>query len=283
MREIKRIEQITGERDKIKSDKKSIGFVPTMGALHEGHLSLIKRSLKENDVTIVSIFVNPTQFNDPEDYNKYPRDIEKDKNILLGHLSSGDILFIPYENEIYPSNEKVEFDLEGLDKIMEGKHRPGHFNGVAQVVSRLFEIVKPDKAYFGEKDYQQIKVIEKINEKGGYHVDIVSCPLIRERDGLALSSRNKLLTGEQRKNAVEISKILSQSKNLLPEKSVEELKEWVKRKIESVPLLELEYFEIVDAKTLDTIKQWNKDEEIMGCIAVKVGKIRLIDNIKYNS
>ena len=264
----------------IKSDKK-IGFVPSMGALHQGHISLVTRCVAENDVCVVSIFVNPTQFNDPNDLKNYPRNIENDLKLLS---STGcDAVFIPTEEEVYPVLDNRTFDLGFLDTIMEGKQRPGHFQGVAKVVNRLFEIVKPHNAYFGEKDFQQIAVIRHMVTLTGQSVNIVSCPIVRESDGLALSSRNLLLTPDHRKSAPLIAKTLSDARNKMSQMGVKELKKWVVEQINTSPLLEVEYFEIVNEKTLETITAWQPGTVAIGCITVKAGKIRLIDNIKFDS
>ncbi len=259
----------------------SVGFVPTMGALHEGHLSLIRRSNKENEITIVSIFVNPTQFNDQDDYKRYPRiisdDIEKLKSINC------DFLFTPSKEEMYPEEDKREFDFGNTDKVMEGAHRPGHFRGVALIVSKLFEIVSPHKAYFGEKDFQQVAVIKHLTKLLDLDIEIVPCPIIREKDGLAMSSRNILLSEDQRKNVSLISKTLFESVNMMKLLNLIETKEWVMRKINENPFLKVEYFEIVDSETLESVIEWTQSQNITGCIAVHVGNIRLIDNIRFYS
>jgi pantoate--beta-alanine ligase len=259
----------------------SIGFVPTMGALHEGHLSLIKASNKDNTITVVSVFVNPTQFNNPKDYSKYPRiledDIEKLKSVKC------DILFTPSENEMYPEEDIREFDFGIIDKVMEGRHRPGHFRGVALIVSKLFEAVNPDKAYFGEKDFQQVAIINRLNEIENYGIEIISCPIIREADGLAMSSRNMLLSEEQRKNVPLISQTLLKAAEQSKAMSVSDIKAWVVNAISANNHLEVEYFDIVDTKTLETIVDWSDSKGIIGCVAVNVGTVRLIDNIRFYS
>lgn len=273
--------QLNNEIDILRSSGKSIGFVPTMGALHEGHLSLIKCSNIDNDITIVSIFVNPTQFNNQNDYDRYPRilddDIEKLKKVNC------DILFTPSENEMYPEKDNRDFDFGSLDKVMEGEHRPGHFRGVGLIVSKLFEIVTPDKAYFGEKDFQQVAIIKHLTKILGFNIEIVSCPIIREKDGLAMSSRNILLSKEQRDNVSLIPQTLFDAKEKAKMMGVLEIKEWVVRKINNNPFLDVEYFEIVDTETLESIHDWNHQGEKTGCIAVHVGNIRLIDNIRFYS
>ena len=259
----------------------SVGFVPTMGALHEGHLSLIKLANQENDITVVSIFVNPTQFNNPNDYSKYPRILNDD----IKHLKSVkcDILYTPTEKEMYPEEDKREFDFGNLDKVMEGKHRPGHFRGVALIVSKLFEDVKPDRAYFGEKDFQQIAIIKHLTKIAGYNIDIIPCPIVRENDGLAMSSRNMLLTKEQRENVSLISQTLFKSREQSKTMSVSETKDWVVRTINANKYLKVEYFDIVDTNTLESINTLSNKENCIGCIAVNVGSIRLIDNIRFYS
>ena len=264
-----------------KEQGNSIGFVPTMGALHEGHLSLIKRSNIENDITVVSIFVNPTQFNDQEDYKRYPRIISDD----LKRLESVkcDFLFTPTKAEMYPEEDKREFNFGNIDKVMEGAHRPGHFRGVALIVSKLFEIVNPHKAYFGEKDFQQVAIIKHLTKQLDFNIEIIPCPIVREDDGLAMSSRNTLLSEEQRKNVPIISKTLFESVNKMKLLSLSETKDWVIRKINENPFLKVEYFEIVDSESLEPIMDWNQSNNITGCIAVHVGNIRLIDNIRFYS
>ena len=264
---------------KLKGEGKSIGFVPTMGALHEGHVSLVKRAVSENEVVAVSLFVNPTQFNDKNDLKNYPRTPEKD----LALLESAGVhyVFMPTENEIYPEPDTRQFDFGMLDKVMEGEHRPGHFNGVAQVVSKLFDIVQPQRAYFGQKDFQQLAIIRELVRKFNYDIDIVACPILREADGLAMSSRNMLLTPEKRASAPLISKTLFEARNIMGEKTVEELINWVEIIINSNPHLEVEYFEISNAKTLEPVRDWNAAEQIVGCIAVHAGQVRLIDNVIF--
>ena len=259
---------------------KSIGFIPTMGALHEGHLSLIDTSLRSNDISVISIFVNPTQFNDTNDYKKYPRNIEKD--LELARLKGCDLAFVPEEQEIYPEKDQRVFDFGTLDKYMEGKYRPGHFNGVAQVVSRLFSVIEPDRAYFGEKDFQQLIIIKKLVEQLKMPVEIVSCPIIREPDGLAMSSRNQLLTPEQRKSASAISAVLQKAKDLARKIKIPELKKIVISEIDSDPNLKTEYFEVVLESDMIPLKNWPQKSPVIACIAVKAGQIRLIDNIKFS-
>lgn len=261
-------------------ENKSVGFVPTMGALHSGHLSLVKQCLKDNDICVVSIFVNPTQFNNSDDLEKYPRTLEKDTE-LLKSISDDIIVFAPSVKEIYPEPDTRQFDFGRLDKVMEGKFRHGHFNGVAQVVSRLFDIVKPGKAYFGEKDFQQLAIVKALVKKLNLDIQIVPMPIVREDSGLALSSRNQRLTDQQKNTAVNISKILFKSRDEKHKYSVDETLNNVITAINSVEELEVEYFEIVDGNTLQPIRDWNQSEYIVGCITVFCGDVRLIDNIKY--
>lgn len=264
---------------KYKSEGKSIGFVPTMGALHKGHVSLVNNSVNSNDITVVSIFVNPTQFNNPNDLKTYPRTVEEDLEKLKN--AGCDIVFCPEVEEMYPEKDTREFDFGYIDKVMEGKNRPGHFNGVGQVVSKLFDIVKPHRAYFGMKDFQQVAVIKKLVKILKYDIDIVACPIIREEDGLAMSSRNMLLTEEHRKNAPHIHCTLIKACKFAADKSVEELKDWVVNEINSNPYLEVEYFDIVDDTELKPVKDWNEDNVKVGCITVQAGNVRLIDNITF--
>ncbi len=255
-----------------------IGFVPTMGALHEGHISLVKRARKECDTVVVSVFVNPTQFNDKTDLKNYPRTPEADAALLAG--AGVDFVLFPTVEEIYPEPDKRVFDFGQVDKVMEGATRPGHFNGVAQVVSRLFAIVEPDKAYFGEKDFQQIAVIRAMVKQLGLKVEIVDCPIIRDTDGLARSSRNTLLDKEHRAAAPHIYEVLSAAAGKVGEMTPDELSAWVTAEVERNPLLKVIYFQAVDALTMQQVHSWNESERVQGCIAVQAGAIRLIDNIK---
>jgi pantoate--beta-alanine ligase len=260
----------------------TIGFVPTMGALHKGHVSLIEKAKKENDVAVCSIFVNPIQFDNKEDFKKYPRDINKDIKKIKD--TGCDILFNPCADEMYSKSElfrlnEQKFDLGNLDKTMEGKYRTGHFDGVAIVVNKLFDIVKPDKAYFGEKDFQQLCIIKYFVKQNNIPVQIIGCPIIREKDGLALSSRNVRLTYEQRKIAPVIYKILKKAKEKSKYLSVEEVKIWARTEINKNNIMKLEYFEIVDIHSLKSISKWSDTKKSIACIAVYLEKIRLIDNI----
>lgn len=262
---------------------KSVGLVPTMGALHEGHASLVKKSVKDNDVTVVSVFVNPTQFNDPKDLSSYPRDIEADCKLLKE--VGADYVFTPSVEEIYPTPDTRHFEFPPISTVMEGAHRPGHFNGVCQVVSRLFYITRPDKAYFGEKDWQQIAVVKAMVRSLNLNVKIVECPIIRDTDGLARSSRNALLSADEREIAPNIFKALKESIEYSKKHNINETHDYVVEKINSVNGLEVEYFEIVDGNTLQRVSDWNDSEYIVGCITVYCGKrpVRLIDHIKYKS
>lgn len=265
----------------LRSQGKKIGFVPTMGALHEGHLSLVKQCIADNDICVVSVFVNPTQFNNKQDLEKYPRDIERDSRYL--EQAGVDFVFAPSVEEVYPETDTRQFDFGQIDKVMEGMHRPGHFNGVAQVVSRLFDIVKPDKAYFGEKDFQQLAVIREMVKQLGLPVQIVPMPIVREASGLALSSRNERLTTGQKEVAVNISRTLLESREWMRTSSVSETIDRVIKQIDSFEALKVEYYEIVDGYTLQSVTDWEEAGYIVGCIAVYCGDVRLIDNIVYKA
>lgn len=279
MQVIKTIAQLQEALLTERAKGKTIGLVPTMGALHEGHASLVRRSVAENDVTVVSIFLNPTQFNDPKDLERYPRTLESDCDIL--RECGAQIAFAPSVKEVYPEPDTRHFSYPPTDTVMEGARRPGHFNGVCQIVSKLFLITDPDKAYFGEKDYQQIAVIRRMVEALQFRVQIVPCPVIREPDGLAMSSRNSLLTPEEKAIAPHIYRILSES--LTANKSVSETQDWVIRQINAIPGLEVEYYSIVDGDTLADVSDWEQSSSIVGCITVYCGNtpIRLIDHIRY--
>lgn len=281
MKIIRTKEELHFEIERIKSAGKTIGFVPTMGALHDGHKVLINRCVAENDCCIVSIFVNPTQFSNATDLEKYPRNLDRDAAMLKD--IGCQLIFAPQPGDIYETeemNRRFEFDFGGLDTVMEGKFRPGHFNGVVQIVSKLFRLIQPDKAYFGEKDYQQLAIIHRMVKLLNFKVKIVDCPIVREPGGLALSSRNERLTDDQRKKAVEISKILFESRNFVPQLSPEELIQCVTAKINAVSGMKVEYYEIVDSESLQAISTWSRPA--VGCIAVFCGEVRLIDNIRYN-
>ena len=277
---LKTISSIKTVIEFLKNKGKTIGFVPTMGALHKGHISLVNYAKAGNDYVVVSIFVNPTQFNDKNDLKNYPRTLDSDAEKLKN--AGVDFLFVPTEHEMYPEPDTRTFNFGQLDKVMEGKHRPGHFNGVAQIVSKLFDAVMPHKAYFGEKDFQQLAIIQQLAKELNYNIEIVPCPIVRESDGLAMSSRNALLSPAQRMNAALISKTLFESVKMAKTQSLSSLKNWVCTTINENSELEVEYFEIVDDKYLQPITSWEEKNNKVGCIAVKVGKVRLIDNIKYN-
>ncbi len=262
----------------LKSEGLSLGFVPTMGALHEGHLSLIRRACEENDKVVCSIFINPIQFNNKEDLENYPKTLESDINLL--QENDCDILFLPDNDEMYPKPDTTTFDFGHLDKILEGKFRPGHFNGAAIVVKKLFEIIEPHKAYFGEKDYQQLVIIKAMVKKFSIPVEIIPCQTVREKDGLALSSRNLRLNESEKSIAPEIHKILSEAKSKASKSNPENIRQWVISKVEMHPGLKLEYFEIVDPHTLITVDTPLKGQKYIAKIAVFLGKIRLIDNIE---
>ena len=282
MKTIKLKQELEAEIRTLSSSGKTIGFVPTMGALHEGHKALVQRCVAENDICVVSIFVNPTQFNNTTDLEKYPRNLNQDAELLESVGCS--IIFAPDPKEIYQQNEldaPFDFDFGGLDTVMEGKFRPGHFNGVVQIVSKLFQLIQPDKAYFGEKDFQQLAIIHRMVQKLKFKVEIVDCPIVREPSGLAMSSRNERLSAVERKKAVEISKVLSESRNFAALLSPIDLTQWVVDLINLVPGLEVEYYEIVNSSTLQPVYSWS--EPSVGCIAVYCGEVRLIDNIKYKA
>lgn len=264
-----------------RKENRTVGLVPTMGALHDGHASLVRKSVTDNDITVVSVFVNPTQFNDPKDLKTYPRTIEKDCKLL--ESVGVDYVFAPSVDEMYPTPDTRHFEYPPVSTVMEGAHRPGHFNGVCQVVSRLFYIVRPDKAYFGEKDWQQIAVIKAMVKALSLNIRIVECPIIRDNDGLARSSRNALLSTEERKTAPQIFKALKESVEYSKNHSVKETHDLTVDKINNVDGLDVEYFEIVDGNTLQPVSDWSESEYIVGCITVYCGArpVRLIDHIKY--
>lgn len=261
---------------------KSIGFVPTMGALHQGHLSLLKNSLSENDVTVMSIFVNPTQFNNAEDLDKYPRTLERDVQIMQ-NLSNNIIVYAPEVADIYEGNTISEsFDYDGLENQMEGKHRPGHFDGVGTIVKRLFEIILPNKAYFGEKDFQQLQIVRKLVSKYNIPVTIIGCPIHREDSGLAMSSRNERLSKITRENAAIIFQILKAAKDIFQTKSSQETILFVENEFKKIPEFQLEYFEIADEETLLPVSEKESNKKYRGFIAIFIENIRLIDNISLN-
>jgi pantoate--beta-alanine ligase len=256
----------------------SIGFVPTMGALHEGHLQLVARAKQENDLVVVSIFVNPTQFNNKNDLQRYPRNLEKDLEMLRSYC---DVVFAPTEEEIYPPGyREPDVDLGMLETVMEGKFRPGHFKGVVMVVKRLFEIVRPDRAYFGLKDYQQVAVIRHMNAQLELVPEIIACPTAREGSGLAMSSRNELLSKEERKDAEILFRTLTEVREKAKKgESPEKLKEWASQHIENNSGLKPEYFEIVDERDLSAVKAFEDNKKAVACVAAWAGKVRLIDNL----
>lgn len=279
MKVISTIKELQGTLSALKAEGKTVGLVPTMGALHDGHASLVKRSVAENDVTVVSVFVNPTQFNDNNDLVKYPRTLEADCR-LLEEVGAA-IVFAPSVEEIYPEPDTRTFSYAPLDTVMEGAFRPGHFNGVCQIVSKLFEMVAPHRAYFGEKDFQQLAIIREMVRKEGYPLEIIGCPIVREADGLAMSSRNTRLSAEERQTALGISRTLFESVTFAKTHTLAETKAFVEQGIAAIEGLRLEYFEVVDARTMQTVSAWEEAEGIVGCITVFCGEVRLIDNIRY--
>ena len=262
-----------------REEGRTIGLVPTMGALHEGHASLVRRSVEENDVTVVSIFLNPTQFNDPKDLERYPRTLDADCRLL--EECGADVAFAPSVKEIYPEPDTRQFSYPPTDSVMEGAMRPGHFNGVCQIVSKLFMYVEPDRAYFGEKDYQQIAVIRRMVDDLGFKLEIVPCPVVRQSDGLALSSRNALLSDEERVTAANIYRVMNESRSL--GLTVQQTRDYVVDRVNSIPGLEVQYFSIVDGDSLADVTSWDDAPSIVGCITVFCGSkpIRLIDHIRY--
>ena len=279
MKLIQTIQELRTELDALRKEGKTIGLVPTMGALHAGHASLVKRAVAENDVVVVSDFVNPTQFNDKNDLLKYPRTLDADCKLL--EECGASFVFAPSVEEIYPEPDTHQFSYAPLDTVMEGKFRPGHFNGVCQIVSKLFLIVEPTRAYFGEKDFQQLAIIREMVRKYPFNLEIVGCPIVREADGLALSSRNARLSDEQRIQALQISKTLFASVEYAQTHTLAETKAFVESAISTAEGLRLEYFEIVDGNSLQTVCDWKDGSYIVGCITVFCGEVRLIDNIKY--
>ena len=276
---IHKISELQSQLQSERQQGHSVGLVPTMGALHEGHASLVRRSVSENDVTVVSIFLNPTQFNDKKDLERYPRTLEADCKLL--EQCGAQIAFAPSVEEIYPEPDTRTFSYPPTDSVMEGAMRPGHFNGVCQIVSKLFSYTNPDRAYFGEKDYQQIAVIKRMVEDLGFKLTMVPCPVIREESGLAMSSRNTLLTEEERAIAANIFRVMKESLSL--NASVSETHDYVVDNINAIEGLEVQYFSIVDGDTLADITSWEDAESIVGCITVFCGSkpIRLIDHIRY--
>ncbi len=279
MKVICTVSELRTALEECKAQGERIGLVPTMGALHAGHASLVKRSVEDNAVTVVSVFVNPTQFNDQNDLEKYPRTLEADCRLL--EACGVTFVFAPSVEEIYPEPDTRRFDYAPLDTVMEGKFRPGHFNGVCQVVSKLFDIVQPDRAYFGEKDFQQLAIIREMVRSMNYPLEIVGCPIVREPDGLAMSSRNTRLSAEERTYALRISETLFKSVVYARSHTVGETRRMVEDAISNAPGLRLEYFELVDGNTLQSICDWHETTYPVGCITVFCGEVRLIDNVKY--
>ena len=251
-----------------------------MGALHQGHASLVEKATAENEIVVVSIFVNPAQFNDPSDLDLYPQTLDQDLE-LLQNLNT-DLVFVPSVIEMYPGDEPEVFDLGGLDKVMEGKYRPGHFNGVAQIVSRLFSLIQPDRAYFGQKDFQQLVIVKRLAEILEMDIKIVECPIVREKDGLAMSSRNIRLSKEERKLAPFLYETLLIARQKVGSHTPEQLKEWVRLQFKEQPEMKLEYFEIVEDKGLVPVEKWDENVNKVACIAVQLGGVRLIDNMKFD-
>jgi pantoate--beta-alanine ligase len=273
------ISELKSILDRHRSNREQIGLVPTMGALHDGHLQLVQRCVRENRVCVVSIFVNPTQFNDMSDLQAYPRTPDQDAQLLRN--AGCHYLFMPSAEEMYPEPDTRVFDFGALEQVMEGRFRPGHFNGVAQIVSKLFEVVQPDLAYFGEKDFQQLAIIRKMTSDKNYPVEIVPCPIVREKDGLAMSSRNRRLSTTEREKAPLIAELLFKSRTFVSDKSIHETRTFVRDGLSSDPTFRLEYFEIVDGLNLQPVNNWLESDYIVGCIAVYCGSVRLIDNIVY--
>lgn len=259
------------------------GFVPTMGALHEGHLSLVEQAVNSCRMVAVSIFVNPTQFNDPDDLLKYPRTIDADLQMLSGVLRENDFVFTPSVEEIYPEPDTRRFDFGDLERVMEGLHRPGHFNGVAQVVSRLFDLIRPSVAFFGQKDFQQLAIIKELARRDFPKIEIVACPIVREKDGLAMSSRNRRLLPQHRERAGEIFRTLVAAAAMASDYETAEIKEFVADRINMIPDFRLDYFEIIEAETLVPVRaaiEMSPEKTYCGCIALFAGAVRLIDNIE---
>ena len=288
MKQIQKAADLQAAVSEAKKQNLSIGLVPTMGALHEGHLSLIERALKENDLVVVSLFVNPIQFNNKEDLEKYPRTIEADLALIqklessIEKKATGLLAFTPTVDEMYPQGEPKEvYHFGPVEEVMEGPRRPGHFSGVAVVVRRLFDLAQPTRAYFGEKDYQQIAVIRRMVDDLGFKLEIVPCPVVRQSDGLAMSSRNTLLTDQERTTAANIYRIMNESRSL--GLTVQQTHDYVVDAINSIDGLEVQYFSIVDGDSLADVSSWDDAPSIVGCITVFCGAkpIRLIDHIRY--
>lgn len=274
---IENIEKLKEILFRIKSNGKSIGLVPTMGALHSGHLSLIERAKVECQVVVVTIFVNPTQFNNQDDLEKYPRTLNADLDLIKDHA---DIVFAPSAAEIYPAPPSEKYNFGSLEQVMEGNSRPGHFNGVATIVKRFFDLINPDKAFFGEKDFQQLAIIKELVIQNQLDITIVPCPIVREKNGLAMSSRNQRLSAQEREIASHVYNILAQSLTISKE-SVSYIVNFVKAEVNKIPEIKLEYFQIVDDITLQELDTFNSNQGIVGCIAFYIRDVRLIDNIRY--
>ena len=281
MKVVHTIEELRGELGQARAEGKKIGMVPTMGALHAGHASLVKRSVAENGLTVVSVFLNPTQFNDKKDLEKYPRTLDADCALL--ESIGADVVFAPSVEEMYPEPDTRKFSYPPVDTVMEGAYRPGHFNGVCQIVSKLFAAAEPDRAYFGEKDFQQIAVIRAMVKDLKMPVEIVPCPVVREESGLTMSSRNTLLTDEERAVAAHINAVLVKSKNFATNHTLKETRRYVVDALNAIVGLEVQYFSIVDGRTLQELEAWTDSDYVVGCITVFCGSqpIRLIDHVKY--
>ncbi len=281
MKVVHTVEELRRELEQARAEGKKIGMVPTMGALHAGHASLVRRSVAENGATVVSVFLNPTQFNDKKDLEKYPRTLEADCALL--EREGADIVFAPSVEEMYPEPDTRKFSYPPVDTVMEGAYRPGHFNGVCQIVSKLFAAANPDRAYFGEKDFQQIAVIRAMVKDLKMPVEIVPCPVVREESGLAMSSRNTLLTAEERAVAANINAVLVKSRNFATNHTLKETKRYVEDALNAIVGLEVQYFSIVDGDTLQDVDSWSDSGYIVGCITVFCGSqpVRLIDHVKY--
>ncbi len=280
MRIVTTIAELKSTVAEARKAQKTVGLVPTMGALHKGHLSLVNKACDNCDFVVVSIFVNPTQFNNPDDLRTYPRTLDADTALLEANTKAN-VVFAPSVEEVYPEPDTRQFSFGAIAEVMEGKYRPGHFNGVAQIVSKLFMFVEPDKAFFGEKDFQQLAIIRKMVADLNMNIDIVACPIVRETDGLAVSSRNTLLTAEFRNVAPHISATLRASVDKMNTLTPQQTIDWVTNEINNFGGLEVEYYSIVDGLTLQPVDSWTATNYIVGCITVYAGKVRLIDNICY--
>ena len=281
MKIFEKVVDLQNELFEVRRQEKTVGLVPTMGALHDGHASLVRQSVQQNDVTVVSVFLNPTQFNDKGDLDRYPRTLDADCKLL--EVCGADYVFAPSVSEMYPTPDTRHFEFPPQSTVMEGAKRPGHFNGVCQVVSRLFYITRPNRAYFGEKDWQQIAVVKRLVGFINMNIEIVECPIVRDEDGLAKSSRNSLLSADERAIAPNIYKVLKSSTSEAGKMSVQQLHDKVVADINAIEGLEVEYFDIVDGNTLLPVQSWDDTPYVVGCITVYCGKtpIRLIDHIKY--